>query len=102
MANFNKLTPGQAERLAALAEEAGSVVHAIGKILKHGYESYDPTDKNSPSNRERLEQKLGHLDSVICLLAAAEDVDADKVFGYVKEKVASLEKYSHHQNEVTK
>jgi hypothetical protein len=39
--SFNQLTDAEAERLALLAEECGEVVQVIGKILRHGYESYD-------------------------------------------------------------
>ena len=34
--HFNNLTPGEAERLAILAEECGEVIQIIGKILRHG------------------------------------------------------------------
>lgn len=42
MTHFNDLEPGEAERLAILAEEAGELIHAIGKILRYGYESHNP------------------------------------------------------------
>jgi hypothetical protein len=40
--HFNGLTPAEAERLALLAEECGEVIQAIGKVLRHGYESRHP------------------------------------------------------------
>jgi hypothetical protein len=37
--NFNGLAPAETERLALLLEELGEAQQAIGKILRHGYES---------------------------------------------------------------
>lgn len=42
MKNFNGLSPAETERLALLSEEMGEVQQAIGKILRHGYESIHP------------------------------------------------------------
>lgn len=53
--HFNQLTPAEAERLALLAEECGEVIQAIGKILRHGYESRHPD--GGPTNREALERE---------------------------------------------
>ena len=38
MRPFNQLDCAAAERLAVLAEEAGEVVQAVTKILRHGYD----------------------------------------------------------------
>jgi hypothetical protein len=38
------MAEAERERLAMLAEEAGEIVQIIGKILRHGYESYHPED----------------------------------------------------------
>lgn len=43
--HFNGLTPAEAERLAMLSEECGEVIQIIGKILRHGYDSYHPDDQ---------------------------------------------------------
>lgn len=42
--HFNGLTPAEAERLALLSEELGEAQQAIGKILRHGYDSSNPVD----------------------------------------------------------
>ena len=39
----NGLNDAEAERLAILLEEFGEAQQAVGKILRHGYESYDPS-----------------------------------------------------------
>lgn len=49
---FNRLTPAEAERLALLAEECGEAIQAIGKILRHGYESNHP--EFTETNRTQL------------------------------------------------
>lgn len=44
MSDFtNNLTAAEQERLAILAEEMGEALQIIGKIIRHGYESYNPT-----------------------------------------------------------
>lgn len=50
---FNALTPAEAERLFYLLEKLGEAQQAIGKILRHGYESYDPTVAAPPLNPTR-------------------------------------------------
>jgi hypothetical protein len=37
---FNRLSDGQAERLAMMIEEAGEIAQAAAKALRHGLESY--------------------------------------------------------------
>ena len=53
----NELTPAESERLALLSEEMGEAIQAIGKILRHGYESTGP--KTIVRNRTSLEKELG-------------------------------------------
>lgn len=67
--HFNKLTPAQAERLAMLIEEAGEVIQAAGKILRHGYSNYHP-DTPHITNRETL------LREVTDFIAVFEQVEA--------------------------
>jgi len=68
MANhFNRLTPAEAERLAMLAEECGEVIQVIGKILRHGYDSYHPADP-STTNRQLLGRELTDLLAVAASL----------------------------------
>ncbi len=57
--HFNQLSPSEAERLAMLAEGCGEVVQAIGKILRHGYESTHPD--GGPTNRATLERECGDV-----------------------------------------
>ena len=108
---FNKLTPAEAERLFYLLEELGEAQQAIGKILRHGYESRDPTkavpvtDDNrggtigwrngSPTNREMLETELGDVQRAIYMLCEADDLKEARINAVVA-KGPPL-KYMHHQ-----
>ncbi|MDJ0712582.1 MAG: hypothetical protein QNJ14_19525 [Woeseiaceae bacterium] len=54
MSDFsNYLDDHEAERLAILAEEAGELIQTIGKILRHGYDSYNPDCPSDGDNREQ-------------------------------------------------
>lgn len=100
---FNGLTPAQAERLAILAEEAGEIVQAVGKILRHGYESYNPDGDIRVSNRESLERELGDLSAAAQLMAGAGDIRAPVVDMWRGRKLARLtapaQQYLHHQRD---
>ena len=52
--HFHGLSPAEAERLYVLAEECAEVVVVVNKILRHGYESYNPHQSDLGSNREQL------------------------------------------------
>jgi NTP pyrophosphatase (non-canonical NTP hydrolase) len=109
---FNGLTPAEAERLFYLLEELGEAQQAIGKTLRHGYESRDPTKavqvtddsrygtvgwlNTSPTNREMLASELGDVMRAIEMLRAAGDVDGAGILAVVA-KGAPM-KYMHHQS----
>jgi len=77
----NGLTPAQAERLALLAEECGEVIQAIGKVLRHGYESTHTHLDGGPTNRENLDSECGDVRYAIMLLARSGDLkEAPRVF----------------------
>jgi len=95
--HFNGLTPAQAERLAMLAEECGEVIQIIGKILRHGYDSYHPQDRTA-TNRQLLGRELTDL------LAVAASLCRDQVpEGSLHDQDRAWErklKYAHHQEEI--
>ncbi len=95
--HFNELTPAEAERLALLLEEMGEAQQVIGKILRHGYESRDPTDPDSIINRGLLEKELGDVLCAIDLMIEAHDVDQDDMNALGKIKYASVKQWLHHQ-----
>jgi NTP pyrophosphatase (non-canonical NTP hydrolase) len=96
---FNGLTPAEHERLAILAEELGEAAQAIGKILRHGYESYHPSHPERGSNRHQLELELGDVSFAISLLTRTGDVSFERINERAFEKAESIKSYLHHQDE---
>ena len=98
---FNQLTDSEAERLALLLEELGEAQQAIGKILRHGYESYHPDALLGYSNRESLMLELGDVFAAVWLMTAY-DLDRPFIDKRTRDKLIKVRKYLHHQkNEVT-
>lgn len=94
---FNKLTDGQDERLSLLLEEMGEVIQCIGKIQRHGYDSYNPL-VSGPNNREALERELGDVQAAMKLMFDAGDVDEDNgVAQYRESKLKRINRWMHHQ-----
>ena len=93
---FNELTPAEAERLALLAEECSEVGKAIGKILRHGYESKAPAT-DDPTNREQLTAELGDVLAALYLLTSRGDISLDGVLSARASKLGRVWKYLHHQ-----
>lgn len=98
MKHFNNLTPAEAERLALLAEEMGEAAQIIGKILRHGYDSYNPTIADSPRNREMLETELGHISWAIGLMCKVNDISQGNIQQHKAVKANKVGRYLHHQN----
>lgn len=94
---FNKLSPAEAERLALLAEEAGEVVHAVGKILRHGYGSTNPDGDPEVTNQGALTKECGDFLAALRLLTDAQDIDVDDVRSYMATKLRKVGRYLHHQ-----
>ena len=95
--HFNALSPAELERLALLGEEMCEAGQIIGKILRHGYESYDPTDENAVVNRALLQKELGHVKAAIRLMSRAEDIDLREVEWHQTHKLESVKQWLHHQ-----
>jgi hypothetical protein len=89
----NELEPAELERLALLSEEMGEAQQVIGKIIRHGYESWDPTGQVRGTNREQLVREIGD----VTLLYQAEDISHDDVDRRVLEKSEKVKQYLHHQ-----
>lgn len=95
----NDLTDAQAERLAILLEEMGEAQQAIGKILRHGYHSWDPTTVNTTTNRDDLMKELGDVVFAINLLTSANDVDGKEIGRRCAVKSEKIKPFLHHQGE---
>lgn len=97
--HFNGLTPAEAERLSLLMEECGEVIQAIGKIMRHGYESTHPD--GGSTNREALEGESGHVMLAISLLVECGDLKRHHVWTAEDKKRHSVRKYLHHHEDPT-
>jgi len=89
------LTQAQQERLYLLVEEAAEVQHIVSKILRHGYESYNPFDKEKKKNIFLLEKELGDLMFAIHFLASERDIDLNNVDVHKQEKRNTIQRYLH-------
>ena len=84
LANFTALSTGkvglptdaQRELLAILSEESGETIQVVGKILRHGYNAYNPLLKDElvMMNRSLLHKEAGHIVSALALLVASGDL----------------------------
>lgn len=92
---FNGLDPAEAERLFLLSEELAEVIQAIGKTLRHGYDSRHPN--GGLTNRENLERELGHVIHAYTRMIAADDVSEVNIKTHRLEKATAVGKYLHHQ-----
>ena len=91
----NRLSAAETEMLALIAEEAGEIVQAVGKILRHGFDSRHPRDLNGPDNRERLVRELGDLKAAIVIADQNNIIDAFHVQTAVQDKLARIGQYLH-------
>jgi NTP pyrophosphatase (non-canonical NTP hydrolase) len=97
MTTFNQLQPGTAEVLALMSEEAGEIVQAIGKVLRHGLDSHNPNDgEDGPDNRRALERELGDLLAAIDIAIALHTVDAGMIQAHRRAKLDRVGSYLHH------
>ena len=99
---FNGLTPAEAERLALLAEEAGEMIQAIGKVLRHGYDRYNTllpsTSPSNVSNRVSLERECADVLHAMKRLCEARDLDEETIHEREKIKALTVRKYLHHND----
>lgn len=98
MEHFNGLTASEHERLSLLMEECGEVVHAIGKIFRHGFES---NWNGGETNRQMLARELGDLGVAITFLLVSKDYPDDIANVAYKLKVKKLPQFLHHQYPAT-
>lgn len=99
MNHFNQLTPAEAERLSLLLEEMGEAIRIIGKIQRHGYESYNPFDETMTHNRSLLEKELGHVTHALALMFNNRDINPYIIDKHADKKEESVKPWLHHQEE---
>ena len=97
---FNELETDEIERLAYLMEELSEASAVIGKIIRHGYDSVNPTLPSSDqiSNRQMLETELADIMFAVHLMRENGDIDQDDIISMLLDaKIAEPLKYFHHQ-----
>lgn len=98
--NQNELilpSPSELERLAILAEECAEVQQIVMKIIRHGYESYNPFDEGRTTNRELLHKELGDLQCAVLMMSNADDINRQVIANMADRKKESIKKYLHYQ-----
>ena len=90
------LNKAQLERLAILAEECAEVQQVIGKILRHGFESYSPKDPTKETNKARLASELGDIMVAMNMLIKKEEVDIPIMLAQIESKSVVINKHLHH------
>lgn len=95
---FNGLTPAEAERVAMMLGEAGEIVHACGKILQHGFESFSPNDPFKVTNRIYLLKEVADLSAIMFMMLEAGDIPHPPTDEQIQAKLDRVNKYQHHQS----
>jgi|ERR1700722_8994627 len=104
--SYNGLTSAEAERLAILAEECAETIQIVNKILRHGYQSFNPdlltqemqdVGELPPSNRSDLEKEIGDVVFAINMLNDARDVSRGNIEARSVAKAEKIKEYLHHQ-----
>jgi NTP pyrophosphatase (non-canonical NTP hydrolase) len=96
----NGLSDAQTERLALLSEEMGEAVHAVGKILRHGYASVHPDAPEVGNNRVRLIHELGDVLAAIQIMQGAKDFTELDLIQAKCNKLRRVGRYLHHQDDI--
>lgn len=91
-----KLTDAELERLTLVMEECAEVQQMIGKVIRHGWNSYSPFDPNKTTNRQLLERELGDLVCVSEFLGENLDVSTEEVIKASEDKRKRLRRYLHY------
>ena len=94
---FNtELSDAERELLACTAEEAGEIVQAVGKSLRHGLSS---RYGRSASNAADLAREIGELHYLTQRLVQAGVLSQQDIVAGAADKAERFRKYSHFQED---
>lgn len=80
------------EVMDILQEECAEVIQAVSKISRFGLDNYKPGKPKT--NREHLEEELGDMLAMICILERMGVIDQDKLELATRAKIEKLKKWS--------
>jgi NTP pyrophosphatase (non-canonical NTP hydrolase) len=80
------------EVMDILQEECAEVIQAVSKISRFGIDNFKPG--KAKTNREHLEEELGDMIAMICILEKMGVVNRDALELATKAKIEKLKKWS--------
>ena len=95
--NFNKLKPAETERLALIMEECGELIQAAGKVLRHGYYSFNPDDPKQINNANDLAKEMADVQHAINFILENKDVGQVAFENRLAARPEKVSRYLHHQ-----
>jgi NTP pyrophosphatase (non-canonical NTP hydrolase) len=85
---FQKPNAAERERIDLMQEECAEVIQILSKIKRFGF---DDTKPGQPlTNRERLEEELGHVLNMFEMMVRRGDVEPDMVEQSKTTKAANI------------
>ena len=96
---YNQLTPGEEERLVMLIEDAGEVIRAASKVLRHGKVATDhvPAYPTRHYNSRDLAHRVGQFIGTADQMAKLGDVSGEIVQHSAERAWAAKQPYTHQQ-----
>jgi len=80
------------EVMDILQEECAEVIQAVSKINRFGIDNFKPG--KAKTNREHLEEELGDMIAMICILEKMGVIDQNALEIATKAKIQKLKKWS--------
>ena len=80
------------EVMDILQEECAEVIQAVSKISRFGLDNYKPGKPKT--NREHLEEELGDMLAMICILEKMGVIGQDQLEIATRAKIEKLKKWS--------
>lgn len=92
----DKMSEDYKEVMSILQEECAEVIQAVSKINRFGMDNYKPGKPKT--NREHLEEELGDVLAMICILEKMGVVGQANLEKATKAKIEKLKQWSNIKN----